>query len=268
MENKNSNPTRLIKVVSINPYLNNMAGFNWTVYFTSIIFVATTIFSSLLFVIYFMESLDYLKALSEVENSLIVIMKYFATNVMGFLNNFNHLNDLIGQKVFNFNIPLLNPNISAQGWLLITASSILAGILHIMSLYQFYAQKIIKNSGFFNYYIPYLLLHKFYNRKKLKKLYMRVLPLVKVEKINKTDFNLLIQNFFEVPVEEVENYEIKIESKRLYFWFDYQILHLMPIEKKGKKENDTKEEIPKDKPTNRQDTKVSSNSKKPKKLFA
>jgi len=266
MEN-NQNPTRMIKVVLINPYLNNIADFNWTVYFTSIIFVATTIFSSLLFIIYFIDSLDYLKALSEVENSLIVIMKYFATNAMGFLNNFNHLNDLIGQKVFNFNIPIQSPHISLQGWLVITVSCVLAFIFHSMSLYQYYAQKIIKSSGFFNYYIPYVLLYKFWCREKNQKLYIRILPLVKLEKINKTDFNMIIQNFFNIAIEEVVNYEIKVESKRILFWFDYQIFHLTPIAKKGNKKNDTKEEISENPTNNRQDKKVSNDTTKPKKFF-
>ena len=268
MENNNQNPSRLIKVVNINPYLNNMAKFYWSIYFTSIFFVATTIFSCLLFIIYFFDSLDYLKALSEVENSMMVLIKYFATEAMSALNNFNHLNSFIGQKMFDFNIPIQSPHISLQGWLVIVVSSILAIIFHSMSLYQYYAQKIIKSSGFFNYYVPYLLLHKFYSRKKTNKLYIRILPLVKLEKINKTDFNMLIQNFFDVSIEEVSNYEIKVESKRILWWFDYQILHLTPVAKKGAKNNDnTKEEISKYKSNNRQDRKVSSNSEKHKKLF-
>ena len=77
---------------------------------------------------------------------------------------------------------------------------------------------------------------------------------------------MLIQNFFNIPIEEVVNYEIKVESKRVLFWFDYQILHLTPVTKKGAK-NDKKEEISENNSNSRQDRKVSSNSEKPKKLF-
>jgi len=266
MEHIDTNPSRMVRVVKINPYLNNMAGFSWSIYFTSIIVLATTIFSSLLFLIYFLDSFDYLQALNEVETALMVIAQYFITNSLGVLNNFNYLNDFIGADVFKFNIALKSPHISIQGWILIAISGIIAFIFHCMSLYQYYAQKIIKSSGYFNYYIPYALLHKFWNRKKNKKLYIRILPLVKLEKINKNDFNMLIQNFFDIKISDIDNYEIKIESKRALWWFDYQILHLAVIEQKGKKNE--KKEVSTNTTDKRQNSKVSINTNQPKKFFA
>ncbi len=264
------NPTRLIKVVNINPYLNNMAKFNWSIYFTSIIVVATTIFSSLLFSIYFFESTDYLKALDKVEASMIVIFKYFTSYMIGALNNLNHFNDLFGLNIFNFQVEIQSPNLSFQGWLLIGISCFFALAFHILNLYQYYAQRIIKSSGYFNYYIPYVLLHKFWNRKKNGKLYIRILPLVKLEKINKTDFNMLMQNFFNIDIENIEKYEIRIESKRILWWFDYQILHLIKVEPKNKQKgilNDNKKEISANAKSNKQNPKVSNDNGKPKKFF-
>lgn len=255
------NQTRLIKVVKINPYLNNIADFNWSVYFTSFVFVGITIFSSLLFAIYFSESLDYLKALDQSQDALIVVAKYFISHMLGALNNFNHLNDFIGEDIFNFNIELESPQISFAGWVLIGISGVLAFLFHSMSLYQYYAQRIIKTSGFFNYYVPYILLHKFWIRHETKKLYIRILPLVKLEKISKIDFDLIIQNFFDIPFENIENYEIKIESKRKLLWFDYTVLHLVAKEnKKEVKENESKKTISKQQQPAKQDRKISNNN--------
>jgi len=255
------NQTRLIKVVKINPYLNNIADFNWSVYFTSFVFVGVSIFSSLLFAIYFMESLDYFKALHKVEDALVVLAKYFISHMFGVLNNFNYLNDFVGKDLFHFNFELKSPRISLAGWILICISGALAFLFHCMSLYQYYAQRIIKTSGFFNYYIPYILLHKFWVRQETKKLYIRILPLVKLEKINKLDFDLIIQNFFDIPFEMVENYEIKIESKRKFLWFDYTILHLMAKEnKKEVKENGSTKTISKQQQPEQQNRKISKNN--------
>ena len=270
MQNNNmQNTNRIIRIININPYLNNMAKFNWSIYFSSILFIAITIFSSIIFTIYFFESLDYLKALNEVQASLIRIGMYFFTNFIGFLNNLEFIDEFLKTNLFNINIKLQSPDISYQGWFIIILSSVIAVLFHILSLYQYYVQKLFKTSGFFNYYIPYFLLHKFYSRIKNNKVYIKILPLVRLEKINKTDYHLLIQNFFNINLEDIQNYELKIEAKRFLYWYDYQILHLTKVESKSKKDNsnDNKEKISTNKQNSEQNKKIPSNTKKLKGFF-
>ncbi len=262
---ENNNPTRMTKRVRINPYLDNEANFNWGLFIASTLVVSFTIFSSLLFILYFMQSFDVLKALSDVENTMIVFCKYFASNAIGELNKLNLLNDVIGSKVFDINVEIQSPNLNILGWIIIVLSLGLGLLLHSMSLYQYYIQRLIKVSGYFNYYVPYLLLHKFINRVKTKKIYLRVLPLVKLEKINKTDYKYLIQNLFNISINEVDNYELKIEDKRVLGWFDYKIIHLLEI--KNKKGNYEKETISKNNKHSKQSSKVPSNNEKLKGFF-
>lgn len=155
--------------------------------------------------------------------------------MLGSINNLNYLNDLLSffnitnEKVFNFNVKLINPNISFEGIILIFLSFFIAFKFQIYTFYQFYLQRKIKNIGFMNYYSPFIFLLKNYNRGKNKKIYLRLLDILKLEnfdpssKSQRVIIDRVLQIFFDIELENCKNYTIQIRIKNIFAFYHYQI---------------------------------------------
>ena len=264
MESEN----RLIRRVKINQFLDNYGVFNWSIFYISwtATFISFLSISLTLLYIFELRTLDFYIVTGAVEKDLIYFYNYIMTNVIGSLNSFNYINNLVGFRMFSFNINTSTlPPISFEGYILLLISVILTFKVYILSIYQFYIQRKIRNMGFMNYFVPYIFLFKFLKRKKTRFIYIKLLDTLKLEPFNpqnKAIKNIILQLFFEIETKELEQYTIQIEAKSMFKgWYNYQIWTVIEDEKykqqqeKLNKTDNKQQQENKNEPDNSQRTK-------------
>lgn len=244
-----------VKRVKINPFLDNFGVFNWTFWGFSLVSSSFAIMSFILFFILFFEEgkntyMNYYETLGAIEIIVVKLITYIATSVLSIINGLNYINDLLSffnisnEKIFNFDAKIISPNLSFQGWIVIFISIFLGFKFQFFTIYQKFFQEDFNHTGFQNYYVPFIFLFKNYNREKNKRLYLRLLDVVKLEKFNpnnkseEQNVKNILQFFFNIPLEECEKYKIQIRSKKLLFkiFYNYQIWEVIEIKKEGKKD--------------------------------
>jgi len=225
---------KLIKRVKINQFLDNFGVFNWSIFYISWTFTFISFISILLTISYALEFglMDYYKIMGAVEKDLVYFYNYIMTNTIASLNSFNYINEFVHYKVFNFNIQSTSiPKLSLEGYIILLLSLILTFKVYILSLYQFYIQRKIRNLGFMNYFVPYVFLFKFFRRKKNKYVYIKLLDTLKLEPFNPTNKaikDIILQLFFEIDIKDCEKYTIQIIVKSMFGgWYNYQIWQII-----------------------------------------
>jgi len=236
---------RLVKRVRINQFLDNFCVFNWSFFAISWIFSFFTILSCLMFITYSIEyQTDYYDILSKIQTDLIIMLNYFVSNILAVLNSFNHLNDLLfnGQRIFNFNVELLNEfSLNTQGYVLLVVSAIITLQLYVLSLYQYYIQRKIKSIGYMNYFVSFIFLFDFYKREKRKKIKIKLLDVLKLEPLNtknKTQTDLVMQSFFKIQHKDLDKYKLVIKIQTIFGWYNYQVWEIVEVDSEEIDNND------------------------------